>query len=279
MMETPSKTSNLTTGPTTVFSETTNTFRRLYLKSEQADISYSPTHKVWTLPPTESTSTTSYRARLLSLELYNCFPSVPVSKFIRYRGVSGDATLTIPPGDWNALTFAAFLTESFKTTPTSAGMVTVTYNYQLNRFQFSPGLPLSLDVSQPQTDAHKELGLLPTLFYSSITESSIDIDFTSVTQIQVQTSWSANNLPITGKLASLPNDTFYTDLIKYYEPSGDPLLVTNQDLSSIEIDLRDQDGKPLYERIPVSVPSLYSQDIYPNWSCIILLDRQFEANF
>jgi hypothetical protein len=184
----------------------------------------------------------------------------------------------IPVGDWNALTFASFLTESFKTTPSTVGAITVVYNYAINRFEFSPGLPLSLDISQPQTDAHKELGLIPGLFYPTITRSYVDIDFTGVTQIQVQTSWSANNLPITGKLASLPNDTFYTDLIKFYEPAGDPLLVTNQDLNSIEIDLRDQDGNPLYERIPVDVPKLYDQDVYPSWSATIILDRQFDPS-
>lgn len=266
-----------TASSTTVFSETTNTFRRLYLKSGQANLSYNPTHKLWQLPPTDSTSTTSYRARLLALELYNCFPSVSSPKYIRYRTPSGDATLVIPIGDWNALTFATFLTDAFKTTPSTLGEITVTYNYPINRFEFSPGLPLSLQVDTPQTDAHKELGLLPDLFYDIVTRSYVDIDFTSVKQIQVQSSWSANNLPITGKLASLPNDTFYTDMIKFYEPAGDPLLITNQDLSSIEIDLRDQDGNPLYKRIPVDVPSLYDQEIYPEWSATIILDRQFDA--
>jgi len=271
-----SETNTSTTPLTTVFSETTNTFRRLYLRSDQANVSYNPTHKLWKLPPTDSTATTSYRARLLSLELYNCFPSVPVPRYIRYRTPSGDATLVIPIGDWNALTFADFLTSSFKTTPSILGLITVTYNYSINRFEFTPGLPLSLDLSSPQTDAHKELGLLPGLEYSIVTRSLVDIDFTSVTQIQVQTSWSANNLPITGKLASLPNTTFYTDLIKFYEPAGDPLLLTNQDLATISIDLRDQNNNPLYERIPVDVPTLYDQQIYPSWTATILLDRKFD---
>lgn len=254
--------------PTTVLSETTNTFRRLFLKSEQASIQYSPTHLLWNIPTSLlTTAETTYRARILNLNLFNCFPSVPRARYIRYYGNDGGIrTISINSQNWNAYTLADFLTTTFKDTPTLNGEVTVTYDIYTNRFTFSPGLPVVHTDTLAFTDAWKELGIKEGS-YTSIGYSNTEVDLSGVTKIQVESSWSATNLPITGKLATIPNDTYFTEELQFYEASGDPFLVVNQDITSITIDLQDQFGTSLSEWLPED--ETYE---YPPWSITILLD-------
>lgn len=253
--------------PTTVLSETTNTFRRLFLRSDQASIRYSPTHLMWNIPTTlVTTAETSYRARILNLNLFNCFPSVPRPKYLSYYTPTGSTTLTIPAQNWNAYSFAAFLTESFKTTPSSLGETVATYDFSTNRYSFSPAIPLVFSMTESPTDAWKELGVKPSI-YNNLTGSNTEVDFSGVTHIQVMSSWSAANLPITGKLATIPNDVYFTEELQFYEASGDPFLVVNQDITSITIELTDQNGTPLHEWLPED-----ENYTYPQWNLTILLD-------
>lgn len=207
----------------------------------------------------QSTAETSYRARILNMNLFNCFPSIPRQKYLIYqKSPNQTETLTIPAGNWNAYTLAEYLTEFFKLNPPTQGIVSVSYDNLSNRFLFTPSVVIL------ETDAARELGLISTPDgYLPLGE----VNLSGVTNIQVMTSWSAANIPITGKLATIPNNAYFTEEIQFYEAAGDPFLIVNQDISSLEVDLLDQYGNSLMEWLPeVEGYRL------PNWSLTILLD-------
>ena len=226
-------------------------------------LQYSPTHVQWTIPPSILAGTrTTYRARILSLNLFNSFPSIPKPLFLKYFNDQGvERELIIPRGNWNAYSLADYLTLEFKTHPTILGTPTVTYDISVNRFYFSVATFFS------DTNAQIELGLTQ-LGPNQWVPGYGTVNLSGVTEIQVTTSWSAANVPLNGKLATIPNSAYYTEELQFYDTSGDPFLIVNQEISSLEVILTDQNGKLLSDYLDEN-----ETPFYPPWTIVILLDE------
>jgi hypothetical protein len=155
---------------------------------------------------------------------------------------------------------AEFLTNEFKTHPTILGTPVVTYDIYVNRFYFSVATFFT------DTNAQVEMGLT-LLGPNEWVPGYGTVNLSGVTEIIVNTSWSASNIPTTGKLASIPNHAYYTEEIQYHAPAGDPLLLLNQEISSLEIELTDQKGTPLSDYLDANeIP------FYPPWTITLLMD-------
>lgn len=251
---------------------TISTFRHLYLRSDQADYHYSPTHKTWVLYPMADGANVTFKMTLKCLQINNVFPSVPKTLTLSYQTSTGTNTeISIFPGNWTAPSLAAYLTTQFAN---SVDKNKVTYDCGSLAFEFDP----PIKVHTGKSDCMKELGFwFPTDAYYSLAKSNFPINLESVTQILVDSDMSVFNLPPSGILAGVPVTAEYGALINYHDTDGsESLTVSDHNLNSITIRLLDQDGNDLYRRVPDSTGTY--KDIYdqyysvPTWNLTLVIE-------
>lgn len=236
----------------TSLSETTNTFRRIYLNSEHAHISYSPFHKMWTLPPLLTDSKTRFRISVEKVSLFHTFPSCPDYRYITY--VTSDYpfatnTIVIPPGDWNAISFAEELTNAMA----DDVKITVTFDMATLKFTFDPALPLYA------TNAASLLGITESTIYGTYSESEVPVNFVSVTDINVVSNWTVNNMPVSNQMCNFPVNADFSEMISYWNPYSIPELVLDHDIRHVELYLTDHNNVLLSEYCEKNTS-------YPPWS-------------
>lgn len=229
---------SITNPSLTPLSETTGTFRRLYLNSKRADITHSHFEKTWILPPLNTNAKTRFKVFPEKITLFNTFPSVPSYLYITYfpdNLSTTTNTITIEPGDWNAISFADQLT----TLLADDAAVKVSFDLDTLLYTFKP--PLSIYA----TNAAKYLGIKTDGLFGTYSQSEVPVNFVTVTDVHLFANWSINTIPIGGLLTSIPMSVDYSELLTYYSPQGDSSLVLDHDLRSITLSLTDQDGKSL----------------------------------
>lgn len=243
----------------------TGTTRLLYLSSApvessstmtggvplKAAITLSPYHKVWFLPPIED-NVSQYEVNLRSLHIFHTWPSVPQDRKLVIARASQPEdlkTITIPAGDWNALSLAAFLTE--KLSEAWSEPVSVEYDSGRLGFHFLPNL-----IIWPETDCQDLLGFPDDytgvkwgssgVYYESFYLSLIPVRMSGPTRIHVHSNLSLFTLPPSGRLGSVPVNVTYGQMLHYAdEARAQPSLCMDHHVSRIELHLTDQDNKEL----------------------------------
>lgn len=149
--------------------------------------------------------------------------------------------------------------------------ITVTYDEGRTKFMFSPSIRL-----QDATTCKKVLGIpswYPLPGYPSIiTESIQPINMSTIQQINIESNLSINNVPVSGRLLTVPVLESYSELINYYDPDGTyKSHCLDHILQRIEIRLTDEQGNPLasYLETLSGVPPLE----YPSWYICLAVDE------
>lgn len=162
-------------------------------------------------------------------------------------------TISIPPGNWNAVGIAKWITEQCA----NAGVpITVTFDCGRIGFIFDP----PADILPPwTTNALKILGFPvddDIVGYIDQASSQIPIQLSGPKRIHVNTNLPLYTLPPSGRLCSIPVNVHYGQMLNYFDESGTcPALVTSQYIDDIEINLTDENNEGLegYEEIPWGV--------------------------
>lgn len=161
--------------------------------------------------------------------------------------------LSIFRGNWDAYALANYLTAKLTD-------ITVSYDPGSLHFIFDP----SINIYSGLTTCWGIIGL-PDGSDGVFTESTVPIDFSGVTHINVESNLAVNNVPINGHIGCIPVNEFnFGDMIQYTDLDGaQPNLVMDSSLNSIMIRLTDQSGTSL---------STYLDSSMPAWQIILSIE-------
>jgi hypothetical protein len=100
----------------------------------------------------------------------------------------------------------------------------------------------------------------------------------TIQQINIESNLSINNVPVSGRLLTVPVLESYSELINYYDPDGTyKSHCLDHILQRIEIRLTDEGGNSLasYLETLSGVPPLQ----YPSWSICLAVDEIINEGF
>lgn len=206
----------------------------------------SPGYRAWKIPPLSSNPQAKHQLMLVNLEIYHVWPSVPQplqwihsAGGVGTGGTDGTTTLTIPAGDWDALSFANFFNIY------TANDQLVFDNARLV-YLFDP----PLEVLEGST-CNRLLGL-PDDATGVFTESVQPVNFSGPTRINIFTNLSFYTAPISSLFASIPIDKNYGECISYIDNSAIPITVLDNQLHILTLQFVDEKGAelPTYDDIP-----------------------------
>jgi hypothetical protein len=152
-------------------------------------------------------------------------------------------TVSVSVGNYSAST----LTDSLNTAITAAGLdITVSFDEENALFTFTGGSVFTID----SATMFRQLGLkeqLPTASATTYTATQV-CDFAGATNLYIRIrNVSMNNLDSRGKtsniIASIVNNVNYGDYIFYTPPEVLYFQINEQQLSHIDIEITDQEGK------------------------------------
>lgn len=213
--------------------------RMLHLRSDQADLHFGPTDKVWTLSPMY-TRGKYHNLVVRSLQILHLFPNVNEAKTLN----TGTKTVTIPAGNWNPAAIARYLNDQLY-----PDVQMVCYDDHSKVFRFCPGI----NVIDEGTTAHAILGFRPGQDYILATESVLPVQLFGPTRVIVDTNLQLYNIPINGRLAVLPVNKSYGEMLHYDNfASSHSHLCMDQHFQHIRIRLTDEKGELLqaYDEVP-----------------------------
>jgi hypothetical protein len=211
----------------------------MYLRSDQADQSFGPTDKIWTVSQIY-TKGKYHNLVVRSLQIMHLFPNVKEPVTLN----TGSKTVTIPAGNWNPATIARYLNDQLY-----PDVQMVCYDDQGKVFRFCPGI----NIVNEGTTAHAILGFRPGQDYTLATESVLPVRLFGPTRIIVDTNLQLYNVPISGRLAVLPITKSYGEMLHYdNSASSHSHLCMDHDFQNIRIRLTDENGDLLqaYEEVP-----------------------------
>jgi len=169
--------------------------------------------------------------------------------------------ITIFRGNWDAWALANYLTSEL-----SSESISVYYDEGALGFIFYP----SIDIVASGTTCGKELGLGYDFEDGNYTKSIVPIQLSGPYVINVDTSLSINNFPISGRLACVPLNCNFGECLLYTDvDGGQPSLCMDHDLKTITITLVDQDGKDLDEYLDSE-----NDHVIPNWQVCISIQPE-----
>ena len=244
---------------TPVSSQITNTTRHLYLNSTQNVFRMSEFHVFWDLVPALDDPTKQYKIAIRNLNLFHLFPSVPSLVSLSYRTSSLEyKTIDIPSGNWDAYSLANYLSYALDG-------VKVTYDEGSLHFLFSP----EIYITGASKSAFPYLGIpswYSSSYYGSLTESINPINLSTLQRIHVESNLTVNNIPISGRLAVVPVDQWYGEMIKYFDADNlNTVLCMDHYIGRLEIWLTDENGIPLDFYLPSTSTALGLPYSYPEW--------------
>jgi hypothetical protein len=216
--------------------------RMLYLRSDQADQDFGPTHKAWIMSPMY-TRGKYHNLVVRSLQIPHLFPNVKEPVTLN----TGTKTVTIPAGNWNPAMIARYLNDQLY-----PSVQMVCYDDQMMIFRFCP----SVNVMNEGTTAQHVLGFRKGVDYIGAKESVLPVQLSGPRRIIVDTNLQLYNIPISGRLAVIPITEKYGDMIHYNNfASTYNHLCMDPHFQSIEIRLTDENGDLLsgYDESPWDV--------------------------
>lgn len=223
---------------TTTPTSNTPISRILYLRSDQADQSYGPSHKMWIISPIY-TRGRYHNLVLRSMTVLHVFPNVKQTVSLN----TGTKTVTIPSGNYDPCQIARYLNDQLY-----PDVQTVCWDAQMNIFRFCPSINI-----MPDSTAASILGFRPEVEYTGVTESVLPAQLSGPRRIVVKTNLQLFNIPISGVLAHIPIRETYGQMIHFDNFSATTQhLCMDQHLQHIVIELTDEYDNPLegYDEIP-----------------------------
>lgn len=183
---------------------------------------------------------------LRNLNIYNTWPSVPEDKTVNIKFNEDGITYqyTIPKGNWNAWSLAAYLNTLF-----AVDGLTTTMAYDSGRLGF-----IFTDTVEfvDFTDCIEIFGF-PSTNLGYQWGSTIPIDISGPSRIHVNSNLSLFTVPQSGRLGTVPVNVDYGELLSYFDESGtEPSLCSDMHLTRLTLHLTDQDNNELegYDEIP-----------------------------
>lgn len=237
-----------------------------------------------------------YKINLRSMNMFNVFMTVPKALTFKYclPGVAYSnvspltiTSVTIPVGNYTGYTLATLLTNG-TTLWVSFDISTTKFKFWSNAAMTTPKyiVPLYQDL-ESYISVWQILGFDPKGFYYTTGStgttpspgysiSQVPINLTGATQIQLWTNLSVYNIPPNGKLAAIPMSADYGQQMQYQDQLGQAVLVSNNNIQSIRICLKDEHAVPLADTyLPnTALPGSYEYDNFsPPWEIILSLER------
>lgn len=197
-----------------------------------------------------------FKMVLRQLDIFNVWKNIPEA--VTYTNSNPAFTITIPAGNYSASSLAATINSLVSTAGYSYLTVAFDCSSQLFTFSDTDGVPATGWIPAGGT-ALPYLGF--PLGYTSttgVTTSQFPPNLAGVTRIHVETNLPLFTLPPSGRLASVPVDAGYGEMMSFTDFQGNHcILCTTHDLTNIEIRLTDQNGRKLdgYDEVP--------------WGCVI----------
>jgi len=212
--------------------------RMLYLRSDQADESYGPSDKTWLISPMY-TRGKYHNLVVRSLQIIHLFPNVKKTVTLN----TGSKTVTIPAGNYEPSTIARYLNDQLY-----PDVQTVCWDAKMAVFRFCPGIDIQAD-----STAAPLLGFKSGVAYTGATESVLPANVYGPQRIIVDTNLQLFNIPISGRLAVIPIQESYGQIIHYNNFSSTyNHLCMDSHFQSLRIRLTDEFGELLtaYEEAP-----------------------------
>lgn len=224
--------SNERTSTTTTPMSNTPISRMLYLRSNQADANYGPSHKRWIVSPMW-TKGKYHNLVVRSLQILHLFPNVRETVTLK----TGSQTVTIPAGNYQPAMIARYLNDQLY-----PNVQSVCWDPDAAAFRFCPGIDI-----EPTSTAAPLLGFEKGVSYKGVTESVLPANIYGPQRIIVDTNLQLFNIPVSGRLAVIPILEKYGQIIHYNNFSSTySHLCMEQDIQFIEIKLMDENGAPLH---------------------------------
>lgn len=223
---------------TTTPTSNTPISRILYLRSNRADQSYGPSHKMWIISPIY-TRGKYHNLVLRSMNILHVFPNVRQTVLLN----TGTKTVTIPAGNYDPCQIARYINDQLY-----PDVQTVCWDSQMYIFRFCPSINITAD-----STAAPLLGFRAGVDYTGATESVLPAQLWGPQRIVVKTNLQLFNIPISGVLAHIPVKEKYGQMVQWTNFGATTQhLCMDQHLQNIEVELTDEDGNPLdgYDEIP-----------------------------
>ena len=212
--------------------------RMLYLRSDQADRSYGPSDKMWLISPMDTTGK-YHNLVVRSLQIRHLFPNVKKTVTLN----TGSKTVTIPAGNYTPAQIARYINDQLY-----PDLQSVCWDPQMAVFRFCPGINIS-----PDSTAAPLLGFVEGVQYTGATESVLPANVYGPQRIIVHTNLQLFNIPISGRLAVIPIQESYGQMIHYNNfSSTHSHLCLNPYFQYLHIVLTDEEGDTLhgYDEMP-----------------------------
>lgn len=174
--------------------------RMLYLRSDQADQSYGPSDKMWLISPMHTVGK-YHNLVVRSLQILHLFPNVKKTVILN----TGKKIVTIPAGNFSPPQIARYLNDQLY-----PDVETVCWDPQMAVFRFCPGINI-----MPDSTAASLLGFVSGITYTGATESVLPANIYGPQRIIVDTNLQLYNIPISGRLAVIPIQESYGQMIHY----------------------------------------------------------------
>lgn len=181
-------------------------------------------------------------------------------------------TIEIPRGNWDAYSLQNFL---------SANLVghKVVYDEGNLHFCFLP----DIYISNVDSRAAKLLGIptwFSSFFFGTLTESINSVNLSTVQRIHVESNLTINNIPLSGRLAVIPVEQNFGEMIDYFDADGlNKVLCLDHVIGRIEIWFTDQDGNPLESYLGASeLPGGHTRT-FPEWQLTLSITPQDNVGF
>lgn len=213
-------------------------YRMLYLRSDQADESYGSSDKTWLVSPM-FTRGKYHKVVVRSLQIMHLFPNVKKTVILN----TGSQTVTIPAGNYEPSQIARYLNDQLYPT-----VETVCWDPKMAVFRFCPGITI-----QAGSTAAPLLGFKSGQTYTNVTESVLPANVYGPQRIIVDTNLQLFNIPINGRLAVIPVQESYGQMIHYNNfASTYSHLCMDSQFHTLRIRLTDEVGDTLegYDEVP-----------------------------
>lgn len=212
--------------------------RMLYLRSDQADESFGPSDKTWIISPMY-TRGKYHNLVVRSLQILHLFPNVKKTVTLE----TGTQTVTIPAGNYEPSMIARYINDQLY-----PAIESVCWDPKMAVFRFCPSITI-----QAGSTAAPLLGFKEGVTYTNVTESVLPANVYGPQRIIVDTNLQLFNIPISGRLAVIPVQESYGQMIHYNNfASTYNHLCMDSHFQSLRIRLTDEFGDTLvgYDETP-----------------------------